>query len=181
MFNKNTQTRQGKAEGEGNAKGAGKDVQLVAILSCTGKLIIFMWQRFPNMFLPLLTPRLLLCQPRRQRRERRRGGSAKWVRWWADCMTVMSEVSVSQHSHRACYTCVRVYAMCVCECAFIIRLLMSRKTLRAQQQQQQNVQRGGKSNFWSELNAVFLAANHGSILANGLSGATSQEWVFRGA
>lgn len=48
-----------KAKAKAKVKPKATTLQLVAILSCTGKLIIFMWQRCPNMF-PHSPPFLLL-------------------------------------------------------------------------------------------------------------------------
>lgn len=86
-----------------------------------------MWQRFPNMFRPPFPSHLLHPLPSAAFVKQQSQRGMKWE-WWADCMTVMSEVSVSQHSHPM--------QVCVCVCAFIIRLLMSRKTLRAAAQAQ---------------------------------------------
>lgn len=112
-----------------------------------------MWQRCPNMFLPLFPSHLpLLPLPAFVNRVQSQRGVLG--EWWADCMTVMSEVSVSQHSLTHTYT------RCTCVCVRVCIYNSSAHVAKDVESCCSTSRTCNVQNFWSELNAVFLAASH---------------------
>lgn len=112
-----------------------------------------MWQRFPNMFPPPSTPHPTaslafssLCQAAKSEGyEMGVMGRLYDCHVWGVCKPTLT------HTYTQC--------MCVCVCIYNSSAHVA-KDVESSTSRTCNVQRGSEQNFWSELNAVFLAASH---------------------